>query len=90
MDCSYTPAKSLIKWFARAHPVGESPPGLRAALLNPPRIAPGYRSAFWIVRLEAYEGDCDIEADSGQMRTGVEILLTMSHNVLKSVEEHVQ
>jgi len=37
MDRSYQPAKSLFEWLARAHPVGESPPGLRATLLYPER-----------------------------------------------------
>ena len=36
---------------------------------------------FWIERLEAQENNCDIEADTGQMGTGVEIRLQMSHNV---------
>jgi hypothetical protein len=45
---------------------------------------------LWIERIEAQENNCDIEADTGQMSTGVEILLTMSHNTLTSVEEYVQ
>jgi len=32
----------------------------------------------------------DIEVDSGQISTGVEILLTMSHNILTNAEEHIQ
>ena len=32
----------------------------------------------------------DIQADTGQMSTGVEILLKMSHNTLTSAEEHIQ
>ena len=35
---------------------------------------------FWLEHLEAHEDNCDIEVDSGQMSTGVEILLKMSHN----------
>ena len=45
---------------------------------------------FWIVRIEAFEDNCGIEEDMGQMSTGVEILLTMSHNTLTSVEEYLQ
>jgi hypothetical protein len=33
---------------------------------------------FWIECLEAQEGNCDVEADTGQVSTGVEILLQMS------------
>jgi len=32
----------------------------------------------------------DIQVDSGQISTGVEILLTMSHNILTNAEEHIQ
>jgi hypothetical protein len=32
----------------------------------------------------------DIQVDSGQMSTGVEILLKMSHKALSSAEEHIQ
>ena len=44
---------------------------------------------FWIERLEAQEDDCDIEADTGQMSTGVEIVLPMSHNTLTRAEEYI-
>ena len=37
---------------------------------------------FWIEPLEAQENNCDIEADTGQMSTGVKIALSMSHNML--------
>ncbi len=60
--------------------LGESSTGLRPTLLYPGWDASGYRQAFWIERLEASEDNCDIEEDLGQMSTGVEILLTMSHN----------
>jgi hypothetical protein len=36
---------------------------------------------FWIERMEAREDNYDIEEDMGQMGTGVEIRLQMSHNV---------
>ena len=45
---------------------------------------------FWIARVEANGNNCDIEADTGQMSTGVEIALRMSHNVLTGAEEYVQ
>ena len=45
---------------------------------------------FWIEPVEAQEDNCDIEADTGQMSTGVEIQLQMSHNALTKEEEYVQ
>ena len=45
---------------------------------------------FWIERVEAQENICDIEEDTGQMGTGVEIRLQMSHNVLTISEEYVK
>ena len=42
---------------------------------------------FWIEPVEAQEDNCDIEADTGQMSTGVEIVLPMSHNTLTRAEE---
>jgi hypothetical protein len=46
---------------------------------------------FWIEQLEASEDNCGIEADTGQMSTGVEIRLQMSHNnVLTISEEYVK
>jgi hypothetical protein len=43
---------------------------------------------FWIERLEASEGNRDIEVDKGQVSTGVEIMLQMSHNTLTRAEEY--
>jgi hypothetical protein len=45
---------------------------------------------FWIERLEAQENNCDLEADSGHMSTGVEILLPMSNNILTIAQEHIK
>jgi hypothetical protein len=45
---------------------------------------------IWIECLEAQENNCDIEADTGQMSTGVEIRLQMSHNALTISEEYVK
>ena len=45
---------------------------------------------FWIERVETQEDNCDIDADTGQMSTGVEIQLQMSHNVLTIAEEYVK
>ncbi len=45
---------------------------------------------FWIKRLEAQENNCGIKADTGQMSTGVEIQLQMSHNVLTITKEYVK
>jgi len=35
---------------------------------------------YWIERREAEGNICDIEVETGQMSTGVEIVLQMSHN----------
>lgn len=40
--------------------------------------------------MEAQENNCDAKADSGQISTGVEILLSMSHNTLTTAEEYIQ
>jgi hypothetical protein len=44
---------------------------------------------FWIERLEAQGNNCDLVADTGQMSTGVEIVLQMSHNTLTRAEEYI-
>ena len=45
---------------------------------------------YWIERREKEGSISDMEGDTGQMSTSVEILLTVSHNTLTSVEEYVQ
>jgi hypothetical protein len=45
---------------------------------------------FWIERLEASKDNCDIEEDTGQMSTGVKILLPMSHNTLTIADEYIK
>jgi hypothetical protein len=45
---------------------------------------------FRVEQLELEEDNCDIEEDTGQMSTGVEIVLQMSHNTLTRAEEYVQ
>jgi hypothetical protein len=45
---------------------------------------------YWIERRETEGNICDIEVDAGQMSTGVEILLTMSHNILTIGEEYIK
>jgi hypothetical protein len=40
--------------------------------------------------LQTQENNCDTGADNGQMSTGVEILLKMSHNKMTSTEEYIQ
>ncbi len=69
--------------------LGESSTGLRATLLYPGWDASGCRQAFRIERLEASEDNCDIEEDLGQVSTGVEIVLQMSHNTLTRAEEYI-
>ena len=45
---------------------------------------------YWIRRSGAEGNNSYIEEDAGQMSTGVEILLTVSHNTLTSAEEYIQ
>ena len=45
---------------------------------------------FWIEQMELQEDICDIIADTGHMSTGVEILLTMSHNILTIDQEYIK
>ena len=42
---------------------------------------------FWIESFMTSEDNCDVEADTGQVSTGVEIVLQMSHNSLTRAEE---
>ena len=44
---------------------------------------------YLIECLEAQQDNCDIEADTGQASTGVEIQLQMSHNTLTRAEEYI-
>jgi len=45
---------------------------------------------FWIESFVTPEDNCDVEEDTGQLSTGVEILLQMSHNTLTRAEEYIQ
>jgi hypothetical protein len=52
---------------------------------------------YWIECLQAQEDNCDIEADTGHVNAGLEILLQMSDktstclaNALASAEEYIQ
>jgi len=45
---------------------------------------------YWIEHKETEGNICDMEVETGQMSTGVEILLTMSHNTLTIPEEYIQ
>ena len=45
---------------------------------------------YWIERNVMEKNFSDIQVDSGQISTGVEILLKMSHNALTIVGEHIQ
>jgi hypothetical protein len=45
---------------------------------------------YWIEHRETEGNICDIEVDNGQMSTGVEILLPVSHNILTIAEEYIQ
>jgi hypothetical protein len=43
---------------------------------------------YWIERREVEGNNCGIKEDAGNLSTGVEILLTVSHNTLTSAEEY--
>ena len=45
---------------------------------------------YWIERKVTERIISDIQVDSEQISTGVEILLPRSHNTLKSAEEYIQ
>ena len=45
---------------------------------------------LWIGCMEAQENNFDIQIDSGQISTGVEILLKMSHKASTSSEEDIK
>ena len=51
---------------------------------------PGRRTTLSDRVFGGARGHCDIEADTGQVSTGVKIMLQMSHNTLTSIEEYVQ
>ena len=53
-------------------------------------LRPDSEKRYWIERIVMGKNISDIHVDSGQMSTGVEILLTMSHKTLTSTEEHLQ
>jgi hypothetical protein len=53
-------------------------------------LRPDSESRYWIDRKVIEKNISDIQVDSRQMSTGVEILLTMSHKTLTSTEEHIQ
>jgi hypothetical protein len=48
------------------------------------------KKCYWIACKVMEKNISDIQVDSGQMSTSVEILLTMSHNTLTSIEEDIQ
>ena len=53
-------------------------------------LHPDGERRYWAEFIEAQEDNCDIEADTGQVSTGVEILLQMSHNTLTRAKEYIQ
>jgi hypothetical protein len=53
-------------------------------------LRPDSESRYWIDRKVIEKNISDIQVDSGQMSTGVEILLKMSHKILTSAEEDIQ
>jgi hypothetical protein len=44
---------------------------------------------FWIESFMTPEDNCDVEEDTGQVSTGVENVLQMSHNTLTRAEEYI-
>ena len=69
---------------------GESIPGLLACLLNTEWIAPALRGDVLEICMGAQVNNWDIDADTGQMSTSVEIWLPMSHKTLTSSEEDIK
>jgi hypothetical protein len=53
-------------------------------------LRPHSERRYWIECKVMEKNINDIQVDSGQMSTGVEILLKMSHNSLTIAEEHIQ
>ena len=70
--------------------VGKGPPGLRATVFDLGWLAPGQRKALLDRAQSNGMNISDIQVDSGQMSTGVEILLKMSHKALTSSEEDIK
>jgi hypothetical protein len=58
------------------------------SILDGLRLDSGRR--YWIEHKVVGGNLSDIQIDSVQMSTGVEILLTMSHMTLTSTKEHIQ
>lgn len=75
-------AKCML-WI-RAHPDYE----LLFSILD--GLRPDSEKRYWIERKVMEKNINDIQVDSGQMSTSVEILLTMSHNAVTSAEENIQ
>jgi hypothetical protein len=53
-------------------------------------LRPDSERRYWIERREVEGNNCDIKENAGQMSTGVEILLPVSHNTLTSAQEYIQ
>jgi hypothetical protein len=51
---------------------------------------PDSKRRYWIDRKVMEMDNSDIQVDSGQISTGVEILLKMSHKALTSSEEDIK
>ena len=45
---------------------------------------------FWIESFVTPEDNCDVEEDTGQVSTGVEIVLPMPHNILTIDQEYIK
>jgi hypothetical protein len=83
MDRVFTPIAKRILWL-KARPDYEP----LFSILD--GLHPDGERRYWVEFIEAQKDNCDIEADTGQVSTGVEILLQMSHNTLTSAEEYIQ
>jgi site-specific recombinase XerC len=72
-------------------PPGESQPARYEPLFS---ILDGVRldneKRYWIERREVKGNNSDIKEEVGNMSTGVEILLPVSHNTLTNAEEYIQ
>lgn len=56
----------------------------------PRRLALDSEKHYWRERKVMERDISDIQVDSGQISTNVEILLTMSHKTLTSAEEYIK
>jgi hypothetical protein len=70
--------------------VRKVPPGLRATFLDPDGLRLDTKRRYWIERKVMERSISDIQEDSGQIGTSVEILIKMTHKNLTNAEEYIK